>query len=104
MTNIESWHVRAYCTVCGYHVYAPFGDLFHVRGIKGCCPNCGEHTEEWRMSPQWGRPFILLTMRWVDTGVWWKPSTWGDGYWTVNKGGSMTLSEYQELKPLIKES
>lgn len=63
------WKPYAICTGCGAQHYAPFASLFHV--MVAVCPKCGE--------PKIGWP--IRTMRWVGTAQFWRPSTWGSGYW-----------------------
>lgn len=41
MNSIYEWHPRIKCPKCGWHTYAPFGNIFHVHFT--CCPTCGTH-------------------------------------------------------------
>ena len=68
------WLKRAVCP-CGWNTYAPFGDLFQVP--YEVCPECGTSKEHKGLWYNWR----VKTMRWVSTSVWWRPSTWGTGYW-----------------------
>lgn len=75
MSEHEIWHQRAVCPSCGKHWRAPFGEPSHVN-VGGhfitCCPSCGGPGPH---------GWAVETMRWVDTGNFWKPSTWGTGHW-----------------------
>jgi hypothetical protein len=60
------WHPRAVCE-CGWHVYAPFGDTFHVH--SECCPECGSPKYRWK----------VMVMKQVEDYAharWWNPFTW----------------------------
>lgn len=82
----EEWQQRMFCTMCNWNKKAHHDNLFHSAcGISGCCPGCGTEIEEHRMNPQWGKPFVLKTVKWVSTSVWYRPSTWETGYW-LEKG------------------
>lgn len=82
------WHSRIWCIKCGYNYQAPFGstNLFHEVRVD-VCPSCGAEVSYRRLNPQWGQPFIAKIMRRVDTGVWWNPTTWGNGYWEEKQNG-----------------
>lgn len=78
----SAWHKRMICTSCGWNKYAPHGSLFHAsNGLSGVCPECGVMIQEHRLAPEWGKPFILKTSRWISESIWYKPSTWGTGHW-----------------------
>lgn len=76
-----SWKMRAVCGKCGWHTEAPHGDLFHV--AVNCCPCCGN------IKPQWGehsKDWSIKRMRWVSKkSTWYKPGSWGKGYWETFK-------------------
>ena len=90
MPNINKWHTRAICPKCGWHVYAPFGSVFHVH--TSCCPECGyEKYDGHRLSRLYrtAQEWEVKTMRWVTAAKLMKPSTWGTGNWeTLNAGNA----------------
>lgn len=69
MSGRLQWDTYAVCTGCGENHRAPFGDAFHIH--FEACPSCG--------APKRGWP--IKTMRWVPTGQFLKPPTWGTGHW-----------------------
>ena len=46
MTIETDWKIYGVCS-CGWFVYAPVGDLFHIH--KECCPRCGTLNENWTL-------------------------------------------------------
>ena len=66
----KDWHQRAVCP-CGWHVRAPWGDLFHVHA--DCCAHCGGIKPD-RLGNGW--TIRVMRERVVHEGVWWKPWTW----------------------------
>jgi len=74
------WDTYAVCTVCGAKTRAPSGSLFFAISW-GACPKCGTKVEYYRLSPVPGKPYVIKVLRRVSTAVWWKPWTWGRGYW-----------------------
>lgn len=85
-----TWHYRLFCTVCDYNIRAcgNKSDMFHaMTGVGGCCPKCGTEVETRRMVPQHGKPFVNKLVRWTNTSIWFKPSTWRRGYWEEKDGG-----------------
>lgn len=84
MLEEDKWHARAICPECGWHVYAPFRSVFHVR--VSCCPECGyEKYDGYSLSRLYRtvREWEVKTMRRVNTAKLTKPSTWGTGYWEI---------------------
>jgi len=77
--NIHHWHTRAVCPKCGWHIYAPFGDVFHVH--VSCCEDCGhrKYYDSFRFTSD--NVWKIKTMRYVSTVNRWKPKTWGTGHW-----------------------
>lgn len=63
------FHQRAFCPCGSWSSEAPFGDLFHIH--RSVCPQCGAPKSMWKVE----------TVRWKSTAVWYKPWTWGSGYW-----------------------
>lgn len=59
-----AWDTYGVCP-CGYRMWAPFGELFHIHRVV--CPDCGRPKREW----------FLKVCRWVYPSRWWK----FDGYW-----------------------
>ena len=80
MPRDDEWHVRAVCPECGWSIYAPFGDIFHVHIT--CCPQCGceKYDGPWHRDLKY---WETKTMRRVGTTKLMKPSTWGTGYWEI---------------------
>lgn len=74
------WEMRAMCK-CGWHTYAPFGDLFHV--LEDCCPCCGNPKPEW--ASHYGNGWSIKVMRWVSKSKWYRPKSWNKGYWEIHK-------------------
>lgn len=66
--NREGYAVYGVCA-CGFRAVAPFGRLFFINHEH--CPECAAPKREWE----------LIVSRWVSQSIWWKPSTWGAGYW-----------------------
>lgn len=70
------WHQFGICP-CGEHAILDglkIDPLFHMAATV--CPKCGLNIEKnWR----------LVVMRRVSAAVWWKPWTWGNGYWEERK-------------------
>jgi len=71
------WIQRAVCP-CGWHEKAPYGNPLYIR--LDVCPECGTPKERWSYGVSYWN-WKVKTMRWVSTSVWWRPSTWGTGYW-----------------------
>lgn len=90
--GISVWHPRAVCPGCGWHTYAPFGDVFHVP--VACCPNCGQRKVTFREALFLGREkeWKVGPARWVSTAKLFHPTTWGTGPWE--------FKEEQEATPL----
>lgn len=76
---MNKWHSRVFCIVCGWSKPA-HGSLF-LSQPPDCCPDCGTTKETSGLSPIWGEPFIIKTVRWVSTSKLWNPKTWGNGDW-----------------------
>lgn len=87
--NPSKWHSRAICPKCGWHVYAPFGDVFHVH--IDCCPDCGHHKyDSWRRDGD--KVWRVKTMRYVSDAKMWKPKTWGTGHWETKESSWACLT------------
>ena len=78
--NSLEWHRRMFCP-CGYNVPASdFQSRFHRDGQP--CPDCGGEFHN-------TAPTVLFkVVRWVKTGKWWSPATWGNGVWEEKSNGS----------------
>ena len=64
------------CDHCGHSHRDPFGArICNHPDINECCPDCG-------IPAKWKD----VVQRWVDTSVWYRPSTWGTGHWEYPKG------------------
>ena len=86
-----SWKDYIICPKCERKEYAPFASVFHVH-FK-CCPRCGTRKPEpWGLNRPEGE-WPMVRMRWIDTVTWWKPSTWGSGYWEVHEDDLRRLPE-----------
>lgn len=103
MTDEREFHPRAICPRCGWHTYAPFGEVFHVH--RSCCPSCSfrkySFLEMIRSINPDAQDWDILTMRWIPTWNFWHPSTWGSGYWVVLKllpSGRTLLVRWDEFK------
>ena len=90
-----AWDHYIICPKCERKERAPFASAFHVH--FNCCPRCGEHKPDgWaRGSTTW----TMVRMQWTDTGTWWKPRTWGNGYWEVHEGDHRLLPEGSSYLP-----
>lgn len=75
-----NWEIHGVCQICGWHQYAPFGDLFHLH--VNCCPKCGNPRNGFNIDYN---KWTTDTMAWVSSAVWWKPSTWLNGKWITNE-------------------
>ena len=71
--KLSNWHSRAVCPGCGWHVEAPFGELFYVH--VDCCPKCGcDKDYTWKVKNM--RCICVLR----PNKTWWNPLTWGSIY------------------------
>lgn len=75
------WQSRAICG-CGWHHEVAFADMYFLRVHYSVCPRCGREVDR-------DLGWIVRTMRWVSTSVWYRPSTWTTGWW-----------EYQSAMPV----
>lgn len=69
MSNAH-YEPRAFCT-CGWSASAWRGKVFFVD--EAVCPQCGNDKKS----------FEVKAARWVSNSIWYRPSTWGTGYWKV---------------------
>ena len=87
--NKRDWHKRIFCVHCNWNRRAYHGSLFHsVNGLTGVCPGCGTDIEEWRMSPEWGKPFIMKVVRWIPNygkGLFGRRKKLSTGQWEERK-------------------
>lgn len=75
-----AWKHYIICPKCERKEYAPFATPVHVH--FECCPRCGTRKPDgFRRG---GDLWTMVRMRWIDTVTWWKPRTWGTGYWEVH--------------------
>lgn len=67
------WQTFFSCTNCGY-----IATNYQILNIAHC-PMCNDdkHTKINNFLNGW----VKETKRWVSTYVWFKPWTWGNGYW-----------------------
>ena len=85
---MSGFHYRVACK-CGWHTQASFDSVFHTMADR-CCPRCG--------APSAGRSrwdWSVIAVRWVSQSFWWRPWTWGMGYWSTRDG--------EELEAVLAE-
>jgi predicted amidophosphoribosyltransferase len=68
--SVRDWHWHAVCPRCGRHAPALDGTVETM--IARACGECGLPA-----SSAWS----IVSKRWVSEAIWWRPWTWGNGWW-----------------------
>ena len=78
---------NAYCPKCDVYIGTPWmGNPFFLRNTT--CPKCGYYSLR--------NTAVMRVEKWVSTSVWYKPSTWGSGYWIDPNGITSTERAIQK--------
>ncbi len=93
--KVGEFETRAFCPQCGLNVYAPFGEVVHVKNTIGAvCPRCGHNV----CSRYCYDSFVVHTVRKIQklnpNHKWWNPfNKWLSGYWEGKYGNKI---EYKD--------